>query len=188
MAATPPTEESAAASSVASSPVPSPSGSPAADLPVPIEFSLPQGWQSVPPAEVGAAGAAFVALHPASRGDGFVPTIVITGDVRDSTVDLSDIAAESVEQLEAPGADVRVESSKEGGTATNPWLTQAVRISPGPRGQEIMQMQTYLGMGDTANPQRRAVLQFALTSQPEHFQDLAVDFQEFISTVRPEGD
>ncbi|WP_433471146.1 hypothetical protein [Saccharomonospora azurea] len=187
VAATPPAEQPAAPSPPASPPGSAGSESPAATLPVPIEFSLPEGWQSVPPADVGVPEAAFVALHPASRGDGSVPTIVITGDVRDSTVDLEDIAAESVKQLETPGTEVRVESSKESGTAAIPALTQAVRISPGPRGHELLQLQTFLGMSDTTDPRRRAVLEFALTTQPEHFQELAVDFQEFVSTVRVES-
>ncbi|WP_255534921.1 hypothetical protein [Saccharomonospora sp. NB11] len=42
-------------------------------------------------------------------------------------------------------------------------------------------------MSDTTDPRRRAVLEFALTTRREHFQDLAVDFQEFVSTVRVEG-
>ena len=34
-----------------------------ATIPVPIQFSLPEGWRSVPPDEVNAAEAAFVALR-----------------------------------------------------------------------------------------------------------------------------
>ena len=34
------------------------------ELPVRIEFSLPEGWQATPPDEAGAPGVAFVALHP----------------------------------------------------------------------------------------------------------------------------
>ncbi|MBA2944928.1 hypothetical protein [Streptomyces himalayensis] len=53
----------------------------ATTLPVKVEFSLPEGWQSAPPDEVGAPGVAFVALHPDSR-DGFTANITIAGKLR----------------------------------------------------------------------------------------------------------
>src|SRR5690606_7944594 len=185
-----PTDAGSEEQSTASPTTPqSPGAAPVAELPVPIEFSLPDGWQSVPPSEVNADNAAFVAVHPGFSGDEFTPTIVIAGDVHDGGTTLTQLAEEELEQLRTVDPDVRVEERRESGTADHPGLTQVVRLSMQQNGsaQELLQIQTLIGMQDTQDPDRKAVLRFALTTQPEHFERLAGDFQEFLSTVRPEG-
>ncbi|MQA11885.1 MAG: hypothetical protein GEU98_25750, partial [Pseudonocardiaceae bacterium] len=66
----------------------------ATTIPIPVNFRLPDGWQAAAPDEVGAPGAAFVALHPASRTD-FTANITISGEYRPDEAALTDIADES---------------------------------------------------------------------------------------------
>ncbi|MGH3494251.1 MAG: hypothetical protein ACRDRL_20240, partial [Sciscionella sp.] len=97
----------------------------ASTLPVPIEFSLPQGWQAAPPDEVGAAEAAFVALHPASS-KGFTANITISGEVRSDGASLVQVADEAVGRLQRNFGEVALGTRKEAGSGENPGLTQAV--------------------------------------------------------------
>ena len=157
-------------------------------LPVPIEFSLPEGWRSVPPDEAGADQAAFVALHPpASRG--FTPNITISGEVREDDLPLAGIADDAVDKLRASGArDVELGRRNEVGSEASPGLTQAVKLTADIEGrtQEIGQFQVFIVMRDTHEARRRAVLHVVLTALPDQFDDVFGDFQQFVSTIRPE--
>ncbi|MBK1786808.1 hypothetical protein JHE00_20985 [Prauserella sp. ASG 168] len=157
-------------------------------LPVPIEFSLPDGWRSVPPKEVNAEGAAFVAVHPASS-KGFTANITITGDVRSADEPLTRAADQALDDLRAGASDVELGKRNEVGTDDNPGLTQAVRLSIPYEGKQLylVQLQAFIGMADTGDPSRRAVTQVVLSALPEQFDQLVGDFQDFLSTVRPEG-
>lgn len=158
-----------------------------ATLPVPIEFSLPAGWRSVPPDAVGAGGAAFVALHPPSA-NGFTANITISGEVHPAEVPLGEIADTSLAALRAGAREVRVGERSEVGTAANPALTQAVRmlVDLDGRRQDIAQLQVYVGMLDVHDPRRRAVLHVVLSATPDQLGQVAGDFQRFVSTIRPE--
>jgi hypothetical protein len=161
-----------------------------ATLPVPIEFSLPPGWRSVPPDEVGTPDAAFVALHPPTIQNGFTANITITGELRGGEVVLTDLGDEAVQRLRASGArDVKLGRRNEVGSADNPGLTQAVKLNidlkGGPR--DVIQFQVFLGMRDQRDPQRQAVLHVVLSSLPEQFEQVIGDFQQFLSTIEPEG-
>ena len=159
-----------------------------ATLPVPIEFSLPEGWRSVPPAEAGAEQAAFVALHPPAS-QGFTANITISGEVRDDDVPLTRIADEAVDELRASGRDVHLGRRNEVGSAASPGLTQAVKISVELNGreQEVGQFQVFIVMRDTRDERRRAVLHVVLTALPDQFDEVFGDFQQFLSSIRPEG-
>lgn len=158
-----------------------------ATLPVPIEFSLPEGWRSVPPNEVGAGDSAFVALHPPA-GKGFTANITITGEIRESYIPLAHIADEAVETLRRTDPDARLGKRKESGSPANPGLTQSVRLSAVLKGRrvEIVQLQVFLGMWDKREPHRRAVLRIVLSALTEQFDQVAGDFRKFVSTIRPE--
>lgn len=159
-----------------------------ATLPVPIQFSLPEGWRSVPPDEVNAAEAAFVALRPPPVG-GFTANITISGEVREDEVPLPRIADEAVEKLRAGARDVELGRRNDVGSAANPGLTQAVRMTVGLHGTptEIGQFQVFLAMRDTEHKDRRVVLHIVLSALPEQFDNLLAEFQQFVSTIRPEG-
>jgi hypothetical protein len=177
----------------------------ATTLPVKVEFSLPEGWQSAPPDEVGAPGVAFVALHLDSR-DGFTANITIAGKLRDKgdlatdegdlatyagdsatyAGDLVTIADESVQRL-SEAATVRVAKRTHVGTLEAPGFTQTLRISTTLRGWplDLVQSQVYLVMQDVHDPAKRAVIELALTARPSQLDAVADDFKEFVRSFRP---
>lgn len=159
-------------------------------LPVPIQFSLPPGWQSVPPDAVGTPNAAFVALHQGSAQGGFTANITITGETHDDEVTLIEIGDASVERLRASGArDVQLGRRNETGTPESPVLTQAVKLSIDLQGspQDLIQFQVFLGMRDQQDSRRVAVLQVVLSALPEQYPTVIGDFEQFLSTIQPEG-
>jgi hypothetical protein len=160
----------------------------ATTLPVPIEFELPHGWVAAPPDEVGAPGAAFVALHPDPRPAGFTTNITIGGDFRPDQASLADIADESVERLAASTTEAILGSRNEFGDAEAPGLTQLVRIRERIGGVEraLAQCQVYLSMSDVDDARRRVVLQFALTAAEDRLGEVVGDFHRFVASVRPE--
>ncbi len=159
----------------------------AATLPVPIEFSLPDGWLSVPPDEVGTPEAAFVALHPPAE-QGFTANISITGELRSDGASLSQAADESLQRLESEFETVYLGKRDELGSPAAPGLTQAVRLAADLNGssQDLVQLQAFLGMADSQDAERMAVVQCVLTALPGQFEHVVPDFQQFLSTIQPD--
>lgn len=159
-----------------------------ATLPVPIEFSLPEGWRSVPPDQAGAEQAAFVALRPPAS-QGFTANITISGEVRGADEPLTQIADEAVEKLRSSARDVHLGRRNEVGSPESPGLTQAVRMTVDLNGRptEIGQFQVFIVMRDKADARRRAVLHVVLTGLPDQFDWALEEFQQFVSTIRPEA-
>ncbi|GGW19988.1 hypothetical protein GCM10018980_26670 [Streptomyces capoamus] len=161
-----------------------------ATLPVKISFSLPDGWRSAPPDEVGAPDAAFVALHPASI-DGFTANITIAGGMRNDSATMRQIADESVRRLGQAGA-VEVTKQEEVGTPDIPGLTDApgvvqnLRLATTLHGEplELVQSQVYLGLEDVDRPSQRAVIELVLTAKPEQLAEVLDDFKQFVRSVR----
>ncbi|ROS39529.1 DcrB/PsbP domain-containing protein [Amycolatopsis thermoflava] len=158
-----------------------------ATIPVPIQFSLPEGWQSVRPAEVKADEAAFVALRPPAV-KGFTPNITISGELHPRDVSLTELADAALDRLRRGAPDAQLGRRKEAGSAGGPGLTQAVRLSLLLNGkpEQVVQLQVFLGIRDTREPSRYAVLQIVLSSLAEQFDQVVGDFHEFLSTIRPE--
>ncbi|MFF7160696.1 hypothetical protein ACFZBP_04750 [Streptomyces sp. NPDC008086] len=162
-------------------------------LPVPLEIELPQGWQSAPPEEVGAPHAAFVALHMASRGQGFVPNITVTGHRLDGSSSLHGLAEESVRRLRENVGAVEVVKRTEVGTSPAPGLIDApgivqnLRIQATVNGQpmELAQSQFLLVLESERQRGERAEIEIALTARTSQLQDVLEDFQSFLSTLRP---
>ncbi|MFE6618834.1 hypothetical protein [Streptomyces sp. NPDC057740] len=162
-------------------------------LPVPLEIALPQGWQSAPPEEVGAPHAAFVALHMASRGQGFVPNITVTGHRLDGSSSLHGLAEESVRRLRENVGAVKVVKRTEVGTSPAPGLIDApgivqnLRIQATVNGQpmELAQSQFLLVLESERQRGERAEIEIALTARTSQLQDVLEDFQSFLSTLRP---
>jgi hypothetical protein len=155
------------------------------ELPVRIEFSLPDGWQAAPPDEVGAPGVAFVAVHPASIGseaNGFTANLTIAGEIRDPALPMTTIADESVHRLETVAESVRVRDRADFGHGDAPGITQVLDIEMG-QGKRLAQHQVYLAMNDAHD--QRTVLELVLTCTPEQLDDVLSDFQQFVGTVRP---
>lgn len=156
-------------------------------LPVPIEFELPEGWRAAPPDEVGAPGAAFVALHPQPDA-GFTANITIDGEYRPDAAALPEIAHESVERLRQAGTSVEVTGRREVGSADAPGLTQTLSVAAVVGGvpRDLIQSQVYLSMLDVADPGKRAVIRLVLTATASQHPDVLDDFQDFVRTVRPD--
>lgn len=159
----------------------------AATIPVPIEFSLPEGWRSVSPDQAGAPEAAFVALRPPAS-QGFTANITMSGELYTDQVSLTQLADEAVDRLRAGAREVQLGRRSEVGSAANPGLTQAVRLSVLLNGApaDIVQFQVFLTMRDTRDPRRLAVLHVVLSALPDQFAGVIEDFQKFIATIRPE--
>jgi len=156
------------------------------ELPVRIEFSLPDGWQAAPPDEVGAAGVAFVAVHPASNNggaNGFTTNLTIAGEILDPAVPMATIADESVRRLEGVAESVGVRGRTEF-SPDAPGMTQVLDIDMG-QGKQLVQCTIYLAADDVHDPSRRAVLELVLTCTPEQFDEALPDFQRFVGTIRP---
>lgn len=158
----------------------------ATDLPVRIEFSLPDGWQPAQPDEAGAPGVAFVAVHPGSA-NGFTANLTIAGQLRDPELPMEQIADESVQRLEEAVGAVEVRRRVEVGTADAPGITQVLDIAIG-TGRPLVQCQVYVSLQDADDPQRRAVLELVLTCTPEQLDVVFEDFQDFVRSVRPAED
>ncbi|NEB06193.1 hypothetical protein [Streptomyces sp. SID13726] len=158
----------------------------ATTLPVPIEFALPAGWRAAPPDEVGAPGAAFVALHPRSDA-GFTANIAIDGEHRPDGATLSEIADRSLARLRGPGATVVLTDRRDMGSAEAPGLVQKLTISGGVGGlsRDLVQTQVYLSLLDVADPHNRMMIRLVLTVTAAQYSEVLGDFEEFVRTVRP---
>jgi hypothetical protein len=162
----------------------------ATTIPVPIEFALPDGWRSVPPDEVGAPDAAFVALHPGTARDGFTPNISISGEIREDDASLAEIGDEAVEKLRAAGAqDVQLGRRNDVGTAERPALTQAVKLTVPLQGtpRELVQFQVFLVFHDHQDQRREAIVHVVLSALlADQFEHVIDDFHKFLETIEPE--
>ncbi|SNR28615.1 hypothetical protein SAMN06265360_101238 [Haloechinothrix alba] len=156
----------------------------ATTLPVPIEFTLPEGWQSAAPDEVGAPGVAFIALHPESR-DEFTANITVSGELRTDDALLAGIADEAVAHLEQT-ASVELQNRTEVGTPDAPGLTQVLILSTtvGESQLDLALSQVFLSIADAEEPHKRAILQLTLTARTTQFDAVVGDFQQFVRTIR----
>lgn len=156
-------------------------------LPVRIEFSLPEGWQAAPPDEVGAPGVAFVALHPASA-NGFTANLTIAGQFREPDLTMDAIADESVRRLSDTAGSVHVRKRTAVGSVEAPGITQVLDLELGAEHPlQLVQCQVYVSLQDVHDPAKRAVLELVLTCTPAQLDAVFEDFQQFVRTVRPAG-
>ena len=158
-------------------------------LPVPIEFELPDGWRAVPPDEVGAPGAAFVALHLPSD-DGFTANVAIDGEYRPDPATLSQIADESARYLDQAATSVTVTSRREVGSVDAPGLTQTLALSVvvGGVNRDLVQSQAYVALQDVADPYKQVVIRLVLTATASQHPVVLEDFRGLVRSVRPGGD
>lgn len=162
-------------------------------LPVPLEIELPQGWRAAPPDEVGAPLAAFVALHTASRGQGFMPNITVTGRTLQGAVGLHGLAEESVRRLRENVGPVEVVQRTEVGTSPAPGLIDApgivqnVRIRATVNGEpmELAQSQFLLVLENKRRRGERVEIEIALTARTSQLGDVLEDFRTFVAALRP---
>lgn len=159
----------------------------ATELPVPIKFQLPDGWQAADPDRIGSPGSAFVAIHPDSQQSDSLASITIDGLVRDSAATLVEAADESVGNVEQVARHVAVTQRSELGTSDAPGLGQVLRMSVEINAtvRELFQCQVYLFMGEVVDGDRRqrAIVRLVLTCNQQQFTSLMDDFQQFVATV-----
>lgn len=164
----------------------------ATELPTPIAFRLPDDWRPVPPDEVDARGAAFVALIP-DPDRGFTANVTIDGEYRPDAAPLARMADRSVQTLRdaLDGPEVvAVLSRAELGSPAAPALTQTLKLTTpvGGADLDLLQSQVYLSMSDSRDPTKRAVIRLVLTATAEQHRTVLPDFQWFVSTVRPDDE
>ncbi|MFF7641042.1 hypothetical protein [Streptomyces canus] len=161
----------------------------ATTLPVPIEFELPDGWRAAPPDEVGAPGAAFVALYRQPDA-GFTANITIDGEYRPDSAVLPEMADGSVERLRETGASVVLTDRREMGSADAPGLLQKLAVSTtvGGTHRDLVQTQVYLSLLDIADPHNRVVVRLVLTSTAAQHSVVLGAFEDFVRSVRPRTD
>lgn len=155
-------------------------------LPIPLQFDLPHGWRSAPPDEVGAPGAAFVAVRLPSDA-GFTANITVDGAYRPDAATLPEIADESVGHMDEAVTSVMVTDRRETGSLDAPGLTQTLAFSvvAGGRSRDLVQSQVYLSVLDIDDPHRRVVIRLMLTSTASQHPALLEDFRDLVRTVRP---
>lgn len=156
-------------------------------LPVPIEFSLPEGWRAAPPDEVGAPEVAFIALCP-RPDDGFTANITIDGDLLPEGTTLEELADASVVRVRGAAESVAVAARHEIGSPASPGLTQRLTVTAVVAGvrRELVQSQVYMALVDATDPHRRALVRSILTATAAQHDDVLPDFQRFLRTVRPD--
>jgi hypothetical protein len=164
----------------------------ASTLPTPIVFRLPEDWRPVPPDEVDAVNAAFVAMLP-DPDRGFTANVTIDGEYRPDAAPLTSIADQSVQTLRTALAGpeaVAVLNRSEVGSAQAPALTQTLKITAPFHGADLdlLQSQVYLSMLDAQDPAKRAVIRLVLTATADQHRAALPDFQWLVSTVRPDED
>lgn len=159
----------------------------ATELPVPIEFRLPEGWKPAVPDDVGAPGAAFVALHP-GPDDGFTANITIDGEPDAEETSLEQRADRSLAALRGAGMTVEMVNRERIGSPAAPGLTQVLTLSGPVNGvvRELVQSQVYLSLVDSRDSRAQAMIHLALTSTAAQFEQVLPDFQYFVWTVRPD--
>ncbi|MEW2414290.1 hypothetical protein AB0953_11280 [Streptomyces sp. NPDC046866] len=155
-------------------------------LPVPIEFSLPEGWLPARP-EAFDPGVAFAAVHPAPDA-GFTANITVDGGFPPDAVTLTDLADASVERLGEVADSVEVAHRRELGPDDAPALSQRLTFSltTGDTHRDLIQTQVYLSMADVEDPHKRAVIRLALTATAAQHDSILGEFQEFVRSVRPD--
>ena len=150
-------------------------------IPLPLTFKLPDGWQPVPPKQVGMAANTFVAVHPASA-NGFTANITVAEQDRSDDATLPQLADESVQRLESVTTNVTIQNRTEVGSQEAPGLTQILRLSAD--GMSLIQCQFFMSLVDEHNADRHVVVELTLTATNDQFPDLVGDFQTFVSSVR----
>ncbi|MFF8729440.1 hypothetical protein ACF073_23510 [Streptomyces sp. NPDC015171] len=158
------------------------------NLPLPIEFDLPEGWRTAPPDEVGASGAAFVAIHLPSTA-GFTANITIDGEYRPDSATLAEMADESMEHLRQASTSVTLIDRTESGSTDAPGLTQTLAFSALAEAttHDLVQSQVYLSLLDVTDPHKRVVIRLVLTSASSQHPHVLDDFKDLVRTVRPAG-
>jgi hypothetical protein len=149
---------------------------------LPLGFDVPEGWTPLEPAEAGAPGVVFVAVHREPGAD-FTPNITLGVRQRPDAASLAEIAEEAVERLGRTMALLDVVSRHEIGGPAAPGVTQVLRMRTG-EGQDLVQTQVHLTVPGPDGPVDRVVLELVFTAAPEAARRLTPDFRQLVASVR----
>jgi hypothetical protein len=153
---------------------------------VPLGFDVPDGWQPVDPASVGAGNATVVLVRDGADDAGFRPNITIGVDRRQQQGEVAELADESIDRLTDAVARIDILDRQNVGDHTAPAITQVLRMrtKPGPSGpaRELVQSQVHLviPLGDT--PEDRLVVELACTCLPAQAAAVVPDFQRLVAS------
>lgn len=158
-------------------------------LPVPVTFTLPnEHWQAVEPESLGVRNAAFLAVRREHAGDGYAPTITISGDVRPDAATLDQIADEAVAVLAEQARDVELVTRRDYGSEQAPGVLQVVggTLVTDDQVFDLRQAQVLMEMKDVEDPTRRAVVKIVLSTTFAQFETYLPELQELMRSFRPE--
>lgn len=154
------------------------------ELPLPLTAELPNdNWQPVDPGTVGVSNAAMVAQR--SGVPGYIPTIVLSGDLRTDDATLPEIADEALAVIrrDAPGAEVVSREEKSVGRMDG--VTQLIAAPAVVDGQHLDMriLQAITAYRDDLDPSRRGIIIHSLTCTEDQLAHAAGEFQTYLRSV-----
>jgi hypothetical protein len=160
------------------------------ELPVPIQFSLPPGWQPVNPDDIGVPQAAFAAVLTETLGPGFTTNLIVYGEMLNEEINedgLADMADESVRTFRDSAREVVVIGHENTGSAKHPSLVQILWCVADVDGaaHEMVQCQLYAIVGRWERPRRSAMLRANLSCTADQFEAMVKDFLSFCESLAP---
>jgi hypothetical protein len=158
------------------------------ELPVPIRFSLPPGWEPVHPDDFGAPHAAIAAVWAESVGSGFTTNLLVHGELRNGGITedgLADLADETVRGSDDSVTEVEVVHREAIGSSKSPSLVQIVRCVLDDDGvaHELVVLQLLATTGRWERPRRSAIVRAYLTCPADRFEAMAEHFDSFLQSL-----
>lgn len=146
-----------------------------------FDSAVPDGWSSVPPAEVGEEHASAVLLRGENRSSRLIPSIVVTEYILGSAVDLSEVAHNYSEHKRARTIGLEITRSE--------W------IAKGPSSEYAQEMRFLLVSGVTVKLTHMAiatptvsgethVLEIVFTISEDEYLPCRHEFGTFLRSLR----
>ncbi|NEB14813.1 hypothetical protein G3I32_39355 [Streptomyces coelicoflavus] len=156
------------------------------NLPIPLSFKLPDGWQpATPRSEFADEDVAFAAVRSLPKAD-FVSNITIDGELLPDTVNLNLLADESVRRLIEVAESVVVTDRREVFSDAAPALIQVLSFSAIAGGvrRKLVQSQMFLVMVDVKDSRRRVAIRTVLTTDVNQYASVVPEYQIFLRSIR----
>lgn len=156
-------------------------------LPVRLFFRPPAGWVTKPPDEAGVPGAAFVAGYPASKENGVIANITLSGELRPDSSSLTEIAKSEISQARKGFLAVQVVERREIGDPDAPGVVQAAKVLVDRDGTalRLIMIGVYMAIWEPGDLRKRVVVMVALTATPSQLTRVIGDFEGFLRSIRP---
>lgn len=157
-------------------------------LPVPMNLRLPNDlWVQVDPDRFGLTNAAMLAVRSEHDGDGYAPTITVSGAVLGPGEGMQEAADEAVSAFEAQADDVEMIKREARGSEGSPGLMQLLGGTVAVEGRrfDVRQAQAFLGMRDVEDPEVLAVVKVVLSVTFAQLDLYLAEFQDLIASMAP---